>query len=103
MLDSVIKVSKKYYPQTLLEESKYKIKIKKPPRKILSMMIEIHVHLVNVIMNLIMNLTMNLIMNLTMMNLMTNLLMMNLKIKTVFKYHGFNSAWLKYAHTQLNP
>ena len=26
MLDSVIGVSKKYYPQTLLEESKYKIK-----------------------------------------------------------------------------
>ena len=26
MLDSVIKVNKKYYPQTFLEESKYKIK-----------------------------------------------------------------------------
>ena len=26
MLDSVIRVSKKYYPQTLLEECKYKIK-----------------------------------------------------------------------------
>ena len=26
MLDSVIRVSKKYYPQTLLEESKYEIK-----------------------------------------------------------------------------
>ena len=26
MLDSFIKVSKKYYPQTLLEECKYKIK-----------------------------------------------------------------------------
>ena len=26
MLESVIKVNKKYYPQTLLDESKYKIK-----------------------------------------------------------------------------
>ena len=26
MLDSVIKVNKKYYPQTLLDEFKYKIK-----------------------------------------------------------------------------
>ena len=26
MLDSVIRVSKKYYPQTLLEECKYEIK-----------------------------------------------------------------------------
>ena len=26
MLDSLIRVSKKYYPQTLLEESKYEIK-----------------------------------------------------------------------------
>ena len=26
MLDSVIRVNKKYYPQTLLEECKYKIK-----------------------------------------------------------------------------
>ena len=35
--DSVIRVSKKYYPQTLLEECKYEIK--KTIRRILLMMI----------------------------------------------------------------
>ena len=29
MLDSIVRVSKKYYPQTLLEECKYEIKINK--------------------------------------------------------------------------
>ena len=37
MLDSVIKVNKKYYPQTLLEECKYEIK--EIMRRINSMMI----------------------------------------------------------------
>ena len=37
MPDSIIKVSKKYYPQILLEECKYEQKI--PKLKILSMMI----------------------------------------------------------------
>ena len=37
-LDSVIKVGKRYYPQTLLKESKYEIK-KNNTKKILSMKI----------------------------------------------------------------
>ena len=66
MLDSVIKASKKYYPQKLLEECKYEIKKTKMENQI----------------NLMMNLTMYLIMRL---NLITDLTMkIFLKLKTVF-------------------
>ena len=66
MLDSVIKASKKYYPQKLLEECKYEIKKTKMENQI----------------NLMINLTMYLIMRL---NLITDLTMkIFLKLKTVF-------------------
>ena len=45
MLDSVIRVNKKYYSQTLLEECKYETK--KNKMGILSMMISTQVHLMN--------------------------------------------------------
>ena len=70
MLDSVIRVSKKYYPETLLEECKYEMKRMK--WEILLMMIYIQVHLM---LKLIVNLIMKLILDLTMNNL--------LRIKTV--------------------
>ena len=54
------------------------MKLTKTKWRTLVMMIQIHVHL----MDLIMNLIINLIMNLTMMNLMINLTMM--KVKAVF-------------------
>ena len=63
MLDSVVKVNEKHYPQILLEECKYDIKKTKME------------NLIHLMMNLIMNLTMNVVIN--------NLLM-NLRIKTVF-------------------
>ena len=63
MLDPVIKANKRYYPQTFLEECKYKYKITR-----------------NKVENLIVNLIINLIMDLIMMNLMINLL----KVETVF-------------------
>ena len=47
MLDSVVRVNKKYYPQTLLEECKLKVTLT-----------------MSLIMSLIMNLTMNLIIKL---------------------------------------
>ena len=62
MLDSVVRVNKKYYPQTLLEECKLKVTLT---------------------MSLILSLIMNLIMRLTM-NLTMNNLLLNLRIKTVF-------------------
>ena len=68
MLDSVIRVNKKYYLQTFLEECKYEIK-KLNKWRILLMMILTEVHLLN--------LTMNLIVSLIMINLL-----MNLRIKT---------------------
>ena len=57
MLDSVIRVSKKYYPQTLLEECKNEKRLK---WRILLMMIQILAHLM---MNLIMKLVLDLIIN----------------------------------------
>ena len=77
MLDSVIRVNKKYYPQTLLEEWKYEMKKNKMENLII--MILSQAHLMNLIMNLIVSLIVSLIMNLIMMNLM-----INLKIKTAF-------------------
>ena len=71
MLDSVVKVNEKHYPQILLEECKYDIK-KTKMENLINVMIQKDIHLM---MNLIMNLTMNVVMN--------NLLM-NLRIKTVF-------------------
>ena len=51
MLDSVIRVNIKHYPQILLEECKYEKK-KRIKWRILSMMILTQVHLMNLIMNL---------------------------------------------------
>ena len=68
MLESVIKMGKKHYPQTFLGECKLVIK-KKKLRTLLMMIL-------NLIMNLIMK---NLMINLLMMNLM-----MNLEDKIVF-------------------
>ena len=62
MLDSVIKVNKKYYPQMVLKECKYEIKTIKW-RMILMMILTL--------------------MMIMIMNLMNNLLI-NLRIKTVF-------------------
>ena len=67
MLVYVIRVNKKHYPQTLLEECKHEIK--KTKMETLLMEIQTQVHLI-----------MKLIMRLVMMNLMNNLL----KVKTVF-------------------
>ena len=76
MLDSVIKVNKKYYPQTLLEECKYAIRKNKMENLInhdltLSSSDESDNESERVIMNLIMNLIMNMLMNL-LMNLINN-------------------------------
>ena len=60
MLDSVIRVSKKYYPQALLEECKWKTK-----QNEMENLINDDLDL-SLIMNLIMNLIMKLIMNLIM-------------------------------------
>ena len=62
MLDSAIKASKKYCPQTLLEECKYEANQKRLKWRILLMMNQNPVHVtINLIMrlNLIMNPTMN--------------------------------------------
>ena len=75
LLDSAIRVNRKYYPQTLLEECKYEIK--KTKMQNVLMIIQKKVHL---IMKLIVTLIMILIMNLTMRQVMNNLL----KAKTVF-------------------
>ena len=68
MLDSVVRVSEKYYPQTLLEECKYEIK-KTKLENLINDDLE----------DLLMKMTMNVIMR-------SNLRMMNnfLKFKTVF-------------------
>ena len=84
MLDSVIRVSKKYYPQTLLEECKYKIKKNKMEKVIYDDLDYLMNLKMNVTVNLIMGLIKGLIMNLVMNLPMISLLMMNLKIKTVF-------------------
>ena len=70
MLDSVIRISKKSYPETLLEDCKYEIKKAKMENLINDDLDLIH---------LMMKLTINLIMRL-------NLIMMNnlFKFKTVF-------------------
>ena len=83
MLDSVVRVIKKYYPQTLFKE--YKHDIKKVKQKTLLMMISTQVHLmmkliVTLIMRLIMNLKMILIMN-AINNLLINLRINNKTIK----------------------
>ena len=75
MLDSVIRVNKKCYPETLLEECKFETINNKTENLI-------NDDLVHLIMKLIVTLIMRLIMSLTM-NLMINLLR-NLRIKTVF-------------------
>ena len=68
MLDSVVRVSEKYYPQTLLEECKYEIK-KTKLENLINDDLE----------DLLMKMTMNVIMK-------PNLIMLNnfLKFKTVF-------------------
>ena len=58
MLNSVIRLNKKYYPQTLLEECKYVIR-KSKMEKLIN-----NDHLMRVIMRMIMKVIMNLIMNL---------------------------------------
>ena len=58
MLNSVIRLNKKYYPQTLLEECKYVIRKNKMENLINND------HLMRVIMIMIMNVIINLIMNL---------------------------------------
>ena len=80
MLDSVIRVNQKYYPQTLLQYCKYETKKNKV--EILIMILN-QLHLMNLIINLMVSLTVSLKMILIMMNLVINLIM-NLKIKTVF-------------------
>ena len=52
MLDSVIRINKTYYPQTLLEECKYEIK----KNKMGNLINDDLVHLMNLTMNLTMNL-----------------------------------------------
>ena len=102
MLDSVIKVNKKYYPQTLFKE--YKYEIKRTKQKIVLMMIQNQVHLSNLIVTLIMRLIMNLKMNLTMnltMRLIINLvisLLMNLKFKLHFNN---NKSLIVYVNREL--
>ena len=71
MLDSVIRVSKKYYPQILLEECKYEIKKTK-----MENLINDYLDLSSADVNLIMKLIIKLILDLTVNNL--------LSIKTVF-------------------
>ena len=68
MLDSVVRVSEKYYPQTLLEECKYEIK-KTKLENLINDDLE----------DLLLKMTMNVIMK-------PNLIMLNnfLKFKTVF-------------------
>ena len=68
MLDSVVRVSEKYYPQTLLEECKYEIK-KTKLENLINDDLE----------DLLLKMTMNVIMK-------PNLVMLNnfLKFKTVF-------------------
>ena len=61
MVDSVIRLNRKYYPQTLLEECKHEIKKSKMEKTIND---DFDPSLpINVIMNLTMNLTMKQIMN----------------------------------------
>ena len=71
MLDSVIRVSKKYYPQILLEECKYEIKKTK-----MENLINDYLDLSSADVNLIMKLIIKLILDLTVNDL--------LSIKTVF-------------------
>ena len=71
MPDFIIRVNKKHYPQTLLEECKFGIK--KAKWRIILMMILNQVHLMNVTMKLIIKQIMKLIMKLIM-SLMINLL-----------------------------
>ena len=71
MLDSVIRVSKKYYPQILLEECKYEIKKTK-----MENLINDYLDLSSADVNLMMKLIIKLILDLTVNNL--------LSIKTVF-------------------
>ena len=78
MLDSVVKVKKKYYPQTLLEECKYEIK-KTKMESFINDEFEVH-PMMKVIVTLIMILIMRLAMNLAVRLIMNNLL----KVKTVF-------------------
>ena len=68
ILDSIVKVKKRYYPQTFLEESKYELKWRTSSDEMMIIM--------SLIMNLTMNLAMILIKNLTMNKL--------LKAKTYF-------------------
>ena len=94
MLDSVIKVNNKYYPQTLFKECKYEIKRTK--RKIVLMMIQTQVHLPNLIVTLIMRVIMNLKMRLII-NLVISLLM-NLKFKL---YFNNNKSLIVYVNHEL--
>ena len=73
MLDSVIRVNKKYYPQTLLEECKYVIR-KNEMEKLINDYLDLMSsdesdNRVRVIIRVIMNLIVRLIINLIMMNL----------------------------------
>ena len=72
MLASIIKAKKKYYPETLLEESTFEIKRNQMGHLINNDLNRLH--LMNLTMNLIMNLTMHLALKLTI-NLRINLTM----------------------------
>ena len=61
MLDSAIRVNKKYYPQAILEECKYVIRKNKMENLVNE---DLKVHVIGVIMRVIMNLIVNLIVNL---------------------------------------
>ena len=88
VLDSAIRVNKKYYPQTLLEEYKYGIEKNKMENLINDDLDQ--VHLTNLKMDLIMNLIMDLTVSLT---------IHWLRIKTVCSdYMESNSILVKY-HT----
>ena len=94
MLGLVIKVNKKYYPQTLFKE--YKYEIKRTKRKIVLIMIQNQVHLSNLFVTLIMRLIMNLTMRLII-NLVISLLM-NLKFKL---YFNNNKRLILYVNREL--
>ena len=75
MLDSVIKVNKKYYSQTLSEQCKYEIRKNKMKNRVNDVLTQ--VHLMNLTMSLAVSLTVNLIIYL---KIILRNLIMNLKI-----------------------
>ena len=86
MWEPVVRVNKKCYHQTLLEEFKYVIKKTKMESFINDEWNQVHLmmkRIVTLIMNLTMNPTMMDLKNLTM-NLTMDNLLINLRIKTIF-------------------